>query len=258
MNLPGPQPGPGPAPCEGALDAFLAQVDARLEGIRAGRRRRLLADLRDHLREAILEGEGPEGILADLDPADLAEGLVRSESVRVTRRIVASLAATIAPALLCASFMVAARKSWLHAGAFGVGYGLSVGFALFWFRDRWLAWGAWARAAAPALGALAAIPWAFMLSSEFETPMLFYGAASGYLLERAARPMPWYAWVVQNLLLTALAFLLAGLDSGWDPAAVSLRYLPWAVFFHAILQGGMALGLRAHRSVSRWFLERPL
>ncbi|HLO66850.1 MAG TPA: hypothetical protein VK188_07510 [Holophaga sp.] len=258
MNHPEPAPGPAPAPPDKALDAFMAQVEARLGGIRPGRRRRLLVDLREHLREAVLEGEGPEGLLAGLDPADLAESLTRSESARVTQRALASLAATIAPALLCATFMVASHRGWIHAGAFGVGYGLSVGFALFWFRERWMGWGIWARAAAPALGALAAIPWAFMLSSRFEAPMLFYGAASGFLLERMARPMPWHAWILHNALLTGLAFLLAGLGSGWDPAAVSPRYLPWALGFHAVLQGGMALGLRAHRSVNRWFLERPL
>lgn len=108
------------------------------------------------------------------------------------------------------------------------------------------------------VGALAGVPWAFMLNGRFDAPMVFYGAVSGYLLERFSRSRRWPVWVGDNLWITAAAFLLAGLESHWDPRLVGAHLIPWAMAFHLTLQGGIAFGLWVHRRVGLWFLERPL
>lgn len=251
-----PRPPDPPSP---RLEEGLTALDRELQRAgfpRAGQRRRLLAELRDAV----------EAELVDLPPgapqpdfAALARTVARTEAALVQQRAVSSACAALGPATLTLGFMLAAGRAWGHAVAFGAGYGLSVAFALFWFRARWLGTRGPLRHLAPlAVGFLAAVPWAFMLNRRFDPPMLFYGAASGYLLERFFASRGWRVWVPDNLLLTGLAFLLAGLGSGWNPAKVNLRYVPWAIGYHLCLQAGMALGVLAHRRMGAWFLERPL
>lgn len=248
-----------------ALDRFLLDMERRLAALALRQRRRILSDLRDHLEEALL-AEGltqaetdSEAYLATLDPESMARALLRAESLFFLQRTLAALSASLVLGLLTAVFMRASGRTWVHALAFGAGHGFSVGFALFWFRDRWqglrplLQW-----ASALGVGALAGVPWAFMLNGRFDAPMVFYGAVSGYLLERFSRCRRWALWVGDNLWITAAAFLLAGLESGWDPRLVGSQLIPWAMAFHLTLQGGIAFGLWVHRRIGLWFLERPI
>jgi len=247
------------------LDQCLLELEARLAGLPFRRRRRILADLRDHLTEALqaegleLAGIEAEAFLAAQDPEGMAGALLRAESLYFLQRTLSALSASLSLALLTTGFMRVSGRPWVHALAFGAGYGLSVGFALFWFRDRWQGCRAPLRwAVAMGAGALAAIPWAFMLNGRFDAPMIFYGAVSGFLLEHFTRSRRWTVWVADNLWITATAFLLAGLESGWDPRGVSTRLIPWAMAFHLTLQGGIALALWLHRRIGLWFLERPI
>jgi len=241
-----------------ALDQFLVNLEHCLGSLSPRRRRRILADIRDYLSEAE-QAEGSEGYLAALDPEEMARALLRAESLLFLQRTLSAVSAALALGLLSAVFMRTSGRPWGHALAFGAGYGFSVGFALFWFRDRWqglktpLQWGF-----AVGVGALAGIPWAFMLNGRFDAPMIFYGAVSGYLLEHFSRSWRWPVWVGDNLWITAATFLLAGLESRWDPRLVGAHLIPWAMAFHLTLQGGIALGLWVQRRIGFWFLERPL
>lgn len=256
---------PGEGGDDAALEGFLEQVAARLGGLSPWRRRRVLADLRGHLLE-LVEAEreaqptaSTASILAGLAPEEWARGILRAESLGFLQRGVSSLAASLALGLLSVLFMRASGRSPVHALAFGAGYGLSVGFTLFWFQDRWRGGRGWARWALPmALGALASVPWAFMLNRRFDPPMVFYGAVTGYLLLRFAASRRWSVWVTDNLALTAVAFLLAGYEFHWDPRHIAPRMIPWAMGYHLTLQGGVALALWAHRRIGRWFLELPV
>lgn len=247
-----------PSPPQG-LAAAMAALDGELRaaGLRNPRsRRRLVEELRDHVAAELL-GRTPEAPLPDF--RELARTLARTESALFQQRTVSAACAALGPATLSAGFMVASGRAWSHAVAFGAGYGLSVAFALFWFRARWIGARGLFRALTPlAVGFLAAVPWAFMLNRRFDPPMLFYGAVSGYLLERFFASRQWRIWVVDNLAVTALAFLLAWMGSGWDPAQVRLRYIPWALGYHLSLQAGMALAVTMHRRLGAWFVERPL
>lgn len=255
-----------PAPPAGSrslLQAFLGRVEQGLRGLPTGRRARVLEDLEAHLVDG-LEAEArrdpafrAETYFAGQDPEALARALVQAESRIILQRSVAAILAALALALPMAAFMLAAGHRAPRALVFATGYGLSVGFALLWFRDRW--WGlrpALRWLASLGTGTVAAIPWAFLLNARFDAPMIFYGALSGFFLQRYSRKRSWRIWLGDNLWVTATAFLLAGWESGWDAARVGLHLIPWAMAFHLALQGGLALGVGLYRRLGYWFLER--
>ncbi len=255
-----PQVGPEDAHL---LDAFIRQMEPKLSSLARWRRRRLLTELKDHLEESLRAAKdedpehGPQDLMASLDREGLAAEILQAEATYFTQRILTVLLSCLVLGSLNTLFMKASGRTWPHALGFGAGYGFSVGFALFWLRDRWQWGNPWIRwVSAVFIGAIAAVPWAFMLNGRFDAPMTFYGAISGFLLERFSRSMHWQFWLLDNLWITAVAMLLAGVEWRWDPRLTGLHLVPWALAYHLALQTGMALGILLRRALGQWFLER--
>lgn len=234
-----------------AIQAYLAKVEQGLGLLGPLRRRRVLRELEGDLRDALPEAwtpEGREAWLATLTaPEELAGELGRAERQAMRIHILGGLVFCLSMAgVVC---ICALRHRSAHAAvAFGMTLGFTVGVALLALRSRWMHLRAPARMAwAVAVGALAGVPWGWCLAGGIHPFCMAYGGLVGYFSERAVPPVRPMRWVLDNLVTTLGAILIAGTENHW--VDVDWMMFPWVALFHAALQGGLYLGFRVRKTL---------
>lgn len=251
---------PAAFPC---LEAYLAEVGRGLERLPTLRRRRFLKELESHLLDeaealGIADEAGMRRLLADKErPGDLAGELSGGDDGDSTHRVSTAVLAGTLIGLATGGHLYFTDWRWSICLAFGLGHGLAVGTGLFWARRIWQRLGDKGRVVASvALSALLSIPLGFTSTRGFVLSRLFYGAYTGFVLERHAQRRPLWQWLVEITAFTAFVFLVESLVLHLYSLG---RVTPWIVAmewsFNATLHLGVvgALGLRRFLA-GRWLL----
>lgn len=241
------------------LADYLAEVDLGLRGLSPGRRRLILRELENHLLDEAeargLEDEaGMAELLREKDPPEaLARDISTSEGVEASHHSGASLAAGGILGLATGVLLVLQGFPWYLGISFGVVHGLAVGTGLFWLRPRWQRLNVAGRlAVAILMGTLLAIPLGFtkyFTSQTFIWSRLFYGAFTGYLVERHGRPRPVWHVVAETALFTAFMFVL----EFWILHRLrrfSLRMIEIELVFNLVIAGSVLGALWLKRQLS--------
>lgn len=247
-------------PC---LAAYLAQVERGLQGLPARRRRLFLRELESHLLDeaealGISDEAGMQGFVAGKEPAwQLARELSGGEDLDLGHRHNAAMLAGGVIGLATGAHLYFTGWRWSIALAFALGNGLAVGTGLFWVRGLWQRLGDTSRlAAAVAISAVLAIPLGFTSTRGFVVSRLFYGAYTGYVLERHAQRRPLWQWLLEISVFTVFVFLAESLVlhryslSRVTPMMVAME---WS--FNATLHLAVVGALRLRRVLAeRWIL----
>lgn len=201
-----------------ALSAYLAQVGRGLRGVAPGRRKLFLKELESHLLdEAEARGLEDEAGMAVLlrekeEPDVLARMLAERETQQVGHQWGAALAGGALLGSATGTLLFFQGFPIYLSVTFGVAHGLAVGVGLFWLRPRWKGLSLDGRLAGAALlGALLAVPLGFtryFQGQGFILSRLYYGAYTGYLVERHSERRPWWQLAVETLAFTAFMLLL--------------------------------------------------
>jgi hypothetical protein len=198
-----------------ALGSYLAEVERGLQGLPAGRRRLFLRELESHLLdEAEARGVADDADMASLlaekeTPFALASQLSSSEDVDSVHRSGSSLLAGALIGLATGGYLwLQGSWPWHLSLAFGTAHGLAVGTGIFLVRPRWQRLGPQGRLLASVLfGSLLAIPLGFTSTRGFQISRLFYGAFTGYMLERHSQARaPWQP-ILETVAFTVTDFL---------------------------------------------------
>ena len=246
------------------LRAYLAEVERGLQALPSRRRRLFLRELESHLLDeaealGIEDDLKMQAFLGDKEPAwALAKELSGGEDLDLGHRHKAAMLAGGLIGLAMGTHLYFTGWSWSIALAFALGNGLAVGAGLFWARGIWQRLGSGSRlAAAVAASALLAIPLGFTSTRGFVLSRLFYGAYTGYVLERHAQQRPLWQWAVEISVFTAFVFLTESLLLHRYPLH---RVTLWAVAmewsFNATLHLAVVGALRFRRHLAeRWILS---
>lgn len=246
------------------LGAYLAQVERGLQNLPARRRRLFLRELESHLldeAEAIgIEDEsGMQGFLDGKEsPWALAQELSGGEDLDLGHRHAAAMMAGGVIGLAMGAHLLFTGWNWTIALAFALGNGLAVGTGLFWARSIWQRLGSTSRlAAAVAVSALLAIPLGFTSTRGFMISRLFYGAYTGYVLERHAQRRPLWQWLLEVTAFTAFVFLAESLVLHRYPLyRVTIRAFAMEWSFNATLHLAVVGALSLRRILAeRWILS---
>lgn len=243
-----------------ALAAYLAEVERGLHGLPAGRRRLVLRELEAHLLDesearGVAGEEDMRSLLAEKEPPELlAREIAQGEDGDAAHRSESALVAGALIGLATGGYLgFQGGWPWYLGLAFGVAHGLAVGTGIFLARRRWARLGPQLRLLLAVLfGALMAIPLGFTSYRGFIVSRLYYGAFTGYLVERHATPRPAWQAVVEVLGFSVLDFTLEVL------VFQRIRHYSWTyeLTFNFILALAVLGALALRRALSsRWVLS---
>lgn len=203
---------------QAALSAYLFEVEKGLKGVSPSRRRTYLRELEGHLLDeaearGVEDESGMASLLAEKDPpADVAREIRLGEGAGTTHRHGAALLSGGILGLATGTLLWFQGFPLYLALGFGIAHGLAVGAGLFWIRPSWQRLDTEGRLAASALlGALLAIPLGFTryhITQEFLLSRLYYGAFTGYLVERHSQRRPLWQLALETLGFTALMLVI--------------------------------------------------
>jgi hypothetical protein len=198
-----------------ALSSYLAEVESGLKGLSRRRRLMLLRELESHLLDEA-EARGIQGepamasLLAEKErPGVLAEELASGEGHAANHRGGTALMAGMIIGVATGGHMWFEGWRWFICLAFAAAQGLAVGAGFFWARRYWARLSPLARTVvAIGITTLLSIPLGFTSTRGFHPTRLFYGAFTGYLLERHAQERPLWQSLLEPVLFTAFMFLM--------------------------------------------------
>jgi len=243
-----------------ALEAYLSTVGSGLKGLTRRRRLTLLRELETHLLdEAEARGIDSESAMSVMlsekeHPTVLAEELAAGEGQDANHRSGTALAAGMIIGLATGSHMWFEGWRWYICLAFAAAQGLAVGTGYFWARRYWLRLDPWARiAVAVLLTSLLSIPLGFTTHHGFKPTRLFYGAYTGFLLERHSQERPLWQTFLEPVVFTAFMFAI---ETGF---LGRIRFQWWQVplelSFNATVLISVMLAQRLRRVLAeRWVL----
>jgi len=242
------------------LSAYLAEVERGLQGLTAGRRRLVLRELEAHLLDeaearGLLTEEDMRALLMEKEPPErLAQEIAQGEDGDAAHRSESALVAGALIGLATGGYLwFQGGWPWYLGLAFGVVHGLAVGTGIFLVRPRWARLGPRLRLLLAILfGALLAIPLGLTSRRGFVLSRLFYGAFTGYLVERHASPRPACQAVAEVLGFSVLDFALEVF------VFQRVRHYNWTyeLTFNFILALAVLGALALRRALSsRWVLS---
>ncbi len=250
-----------------ALASYLAEIERGLQAMPVRRRRLLLRELEAHLLdEAEAKGITGEGamsrLLADKEsPHELASELSNGAVRDLSHRHVTSLAAGALIGTVTGAHLWAQGWPWYICLAFGLVQGLAVGAGFFWVRRHWQRLDSgWRLVMATGFTALLSIPLGFTSTRGFVLTRTFYGAYTGFLLERHAQKRALWQSAVETLAFTAFMFLmevvvLRRIRFQWNSQGL------WMVLgelsFNVAVQLGVLGALRLQRMLAERWVLRP-
>lgn len=215
------------------LDAYLAEISRDLGDLPPRRRTLFLRELAGHLLdEAEARGIGDEGGMRELlagkeRPKALAQALGAGDQGDTSHRQVTSVVGGALIGLATGGHLLLTGWSLPVSLAFGLSHGLAVGTGLFWTRHLWQRLSERGRLAASILlSVLLSIPLGFTSTRGFVLSRLFYGAYTGYLLERHAQRRPLGQSLAEITGFTAFIFVAECLVLQRFPLD---RVTPWIV-----------------------------
>lgn len=201
-----------------ALSAYLHEVEQGLKDVSPGRRRVYLRELEGHLLDeaearGIEDEAGMAALIAEKDPPeDVAREIQQGEGEGTSHRHGAALLSGGLLGLATGTLLWFQGFPVYLALGFGIAHGLAVGAGLFWIRPSWQRLDTEGRLAAAALlGALLAIPLGFTryhVTQEFLLSRLYYGAFTGYLVERHSERRPLWQLALETLGFTAFMLVV--------------------------------------------------
>lgn len=240
-----------------ALASYLSQVEAGLRGISRRRRAMLLRELESHLMDEAeargLEDEvGMAALLAEKErPGALALELSSGEGQDANHRGSSALVAGMFLGLATGGHMLIEGWHWFICLPFAAAQGLAVGAGFFWARRRWARLGPVARmGVAVGITTLLSIPLGFTTMHGFKPTRLFYGAYTGYLLERHATERPLWQAVLETVLFTAFMFFVEVVLLG------RVRFQWWKVLYELSFNGTLLLSVLGALKLKRILSER--
>jgi hypothetical protein len=140
---------------------------------------------------------------------------------------------------------------WFICLPFAAAQGLAVGAGFFWARRRWARLGPVARmGVAVGITTLLSIPLGFTTMHGFKPTRLFYGAYTGYLLERHATERPLWQAVLETVLFTAFMFFVEVVLLG------RVRFQWWKVLYELSFNGTLLLSVLGALKLKRVLSER--
>jgi len=198
------------------LDAYLVQVGSALKSLTRRRRLTLIRELEAHLLDeaearGIASESGMSAMLSEKEhPSLLGEELAVSEGQDANHRGGTALAAGMIIGVATGGHMwIEGVWRWYLCLTFAAAQGLAVGAGYFWARRHWLRLNPWARTAVAVLiTSLLSIPLGFTTHYGFRPTRLFYGAFTGFLLERHSQERPLWQTLLEPVLFTAFMFIL--------------------------------------------------
>lgn len=246
-----------------SLEAYLAEVGKGLGQLPAMRRRRFLKELEGHLLDeadarGVEDDAGFRRMLAEKErPQDLAGELSGGDVGDTGHRALTTMLGGALIGLATGGHLYFTGWRWSICLAFGLAHGLAVGAGLFWMRRAWQRLGEKGRVVASvALSALLSIPLGFTSTRGFVLSRLFYGAYTGFVLERHAQRRPVWQSLVEVSVFTVFVFLAESLLLERFPLS---RVTPWMVAmewsFNATLHLGVLGAMWLRRTLAaRWVL----
>jgi hypothetical protein len=241
----------------GALDAYLAEVGAGLRGLTRRRRRVLIRELEAHLcDEAEARGIQSELAMAALlsekeAPSQLAEEIASGEDQDANHRSGTALAAGMIIGLATGIHLGIEGWHWYLCVAFSLAQGLAVGSGYFWVRRHWMRLNPWARTAlAVLITSLLSFPLGFTTHHGFKFTRLFYGAFTGFLLERHSQERPLWQTLLEPMVFTALMFCIEAALLG------RVRFHWWRVPAELSFNATILLSVLAASRLRRILAER--
>ncbi len=250
-----------------ALAAYLSEVERGLQAMPVRRRRLVLRELEAHLLdEAEAHGiteDGPMSRLLDAkeSPRELATELSDGDVKNLSHRHVTSLLAGALIGAITGGHLFAQGWRWYISLAFGVAHGLAVGSGFFWVRRHWQRLGdGWRLVMAIGFTALLSIPLGFTSTRGFVITRMFYGAYTGFLLERHAQKRPIWQWALETLTFTAFMFfmevmVLQRIHFQWNNRGLFM--VLGELSFNLALQLGVIAALRLQRMLAERWVLRP-
>ena len=201
----------------GALRAYLSEVERGLGGLSSSRRRLILRELEAHLRDEAeardIQDEAQMTTLLEEKefPQELAAELSSGEGTDATHRSETALLAGAMIGLATGGYLfLQGNWPWHLSLAFCMAHGLAVGAGIFLMRPRWQQLGGQGRVLASVLfGTLLAIPLGFTSLRGFRASRLLYGAFTGYMLERHAQNRPPWQPILETLAFTGIDYLMS-------------------------------------------------
>ncbi len=223
-----------------ALDAYLAEVGSGLRGLTRRRRRALIRELEAHLQDeaearSIDSEEAMTALLAEKeDPGWLAHEIASGEGQDANHRGGTALAAGMIIGLATGGHLWFEGWYWYMCLAFALAQGLAVGSGYFWVRRHWLRLNPWARTVVAVLiTSLLSIPLGFTTHHGFKFTRLFYGAFTGFLLERHSQERPLWQTLLEPMVFTTLMFCIEAALLG--PARFHWWRVPAELSFNATI-----------------------
>lgn len=248
------------SPC---LAAYLAEVGRGLGQLPTLRRRRFLKELESHLLDeaearGISDEAGMRRMLTEKERAqDLARELSGGDVGDSSHRTLTAMLGGALIGLATGGHLYFTGWRWSICLAFGLAHGLAVGAGLFWARRSWQRLGENSRVlASVGLSALLSIPLGFTSTRGFVLSRLFYGAYTGFVLERHAQRRPLWHALLEISVFTAFVFLAESLLLQRYSLA---KVTPWVVAmewsFNATLHLGVVGAMWLRRTLAaRWLL----
>lgn len=250
-----------------ALAAYLGEVEHGLQAMPVRRRRLVLRELEAHLldeAEALgITDESPMSRLLDAkeSPRELAAELSDGDVKNLSHRHLTSLMAGALIGAVTGGHLFAQGWLWYISLAFGTAHGLAVGAGFFWVRRHWQRFGdGWRLAIAIGFTALLSIPLGFTSTRGFVITRTFYGAYTGFLLERHSQHRPLWQWVLETPAFTAFMFFM-------EVAVLQRVHFHWnnhglfmvlgELSFNLALQLGVIAALRLQRLLAERWVLRP-
>ena len=250
-----------------ALAGYLSEVERGLQAMPVRRRRLVLRELEAHLLdEADAHGiteDGPMSRLLDAkeSPRELASELSDGAVKNLSHRHVTSLLAGALIGAITGGHLFAQGFRWYISLAFGVVHGLAIGSGFFWVRRHWQRLGdGWRQVMAISFTALLSIPLGFTSTRGYVITRTFYGAYTGYLLERHAQKRPIWQWAGETLAFTAFMFfmevvVLQRVQFHWNNRGLFM--VLGELSFNLAIQLGVVAALRLQRLLAERWVLRP-
>lgn len=249
------------------LAAYLSKVERGLQAMPPRRRRLVLRELEAHLMdeaEALgITEDGPMSRLLDAkeSPLELALQLSEGDGKDLSHRHVTSLLAGALIGSITGGHLFAQGWLWYISLAFGVVHGLAVGAGFFWVRRHWQRLGdGWRLAMAIGFTALLSIPLGFTSTRGFVVTRTFYGAYTGFLLERHAQKRPIWQWALETVAFTAFIFVMEvvvfqRVHFHWNNRGLFM--ILGELSFNLALQLGVVAALGLQRLLAERWVLRP-
>lgn len=249
------------------LAAYLSKVERGLQAMPPRRRRLVLRELESHLMdeaEALgITEDGPMSRLLDAkeSPLELAAELSDGDGKDLSHRHVTSLLAGALIGSITGGHLFAQGWLWYISLAFGVVHGLAVGAGFFWVRRHWQRLGdGWRLVMAISFTALLSIPLGFTSTRGFVITRTFYGAYTGFLLERHAQKRPIWQWALETVAFTAFMFLMEvvvfqRVHFHWNNRGLFM--ILGELSFNLALQLGVIAALGLQRMLAERWVLRP-